>query len=65
METDSLVKFVIASEQHLTQLLPLKETNCPKVEENETFSIEIKKSWMSLIFYYLTQEILMAYYLMQ
>lgn len=44
MKADFLIKFVIASKWYLTQLMPLKEINCPMVEEKEAFLIEMKKT---------------------
>lgn len=55
-EVDSLAKLVALGEQHLTQGFLFDEIDCPTVEQEESFPIEVRDTWMTLIFYYLTME---------
>lgn len=54
-EVDSLAKLAVVGEQYLTQDFPFHEINCPTVEQEESFLIEVRNTCMTLTFYYLTR----------
>ncbi|KAJ9175564.1 hypothetical protein P3X46_014108 [Hevea brasiliensis] len=59
-EADSLVKAIVAGEQHFSQPIPIEEITTSTVDrEEETFPIDIGETWMTPIFCYLNQGILL------
>lgn len=53
-EAGSLEKLPLVGEQHITHIL-FEEIEAVTVDFEEAFSIEIRDTWMSSIFYYLIE----------